>query len=112
MESERKRQAIFACLFILGLIFIRTDGKLLAKPNAYLSQFSSLKLFLAGYTVHYIVSHFLSLVGFGAPDLPEHHYRKNFVLLRKLLTGLDAGIVSTLHLKPKWLRYANSKQCK
>ena len=102
--SERTRQALFAFLLILSLVVVRSDWKWLKKPNTYLSKFSAFKVFLAGYTLHYIVSHSLSLIGLGPPDLPEHHYRRNFQLLRKLLTGLDAGIIASLNVKPKWLR--------
>merc|ERR1719204_2885094 len=46
----------------------------------------------------------LSLIGLGADDLPEQHYHPDFVKVRKVFTGLDAGIVASLHVRPKWLR--------
>ena len=102
--SERKRQALFAFLLVLFIAVIKTDSKYFQNPNNWLSKFSSLKVFLAGYTVHYVISHSLSLMGLGPADLPEHHYHENYLGLRKILTGLDAGIVSSLHVRPKWFR--------
>ena len=67
-------------------------------------KYTPWKILMGGYMAHYFVSHMLSLIGLGEADLPEQHYHPDFVKVRKVFTGLDAAIIASLHVRPKWLR--------
>ena len=107
MLLERRRQLI-VFLTLIGILYLSRNrlNKFgpISKLNNKLIAYTPWKILLAGYTIHYFLSHSLSIFGLGAAALPEQHYHPDFQNVRRAFTGLDAAIISTLHVKPKWLR--------
>ena len=99
MEFARKRRIIIL-LTLIGILYLSRNKLNGIEPISSLNQkllkYTHWKILLTGYTIHYFLSHALSIFGFGSESLPEQHYHPDFVNVRKVFTGLDAGIISTL----------------
>ena len=107
MDFARQRRIVI--LFtLIGILYLSRNNlnsfRPLSSINHKLSKHTPWKILLGGYTIHYFLSHLLSIVGLGPTDLPEQHYHPDFKKVRRVFTGLDAGIIASLHIEPKWLR--------
>eukprot|EP01083_Nonionella_stella_P038144 103850_1 len=108
MVSVARKRRIIVLLVLIAILYLSRNRLNSMKPissiNTKLTQYTPWKILLGGYTIHYFMSHLLSIIGLDESDLPEQHYHPDFKNLRKVLTGLDAGIITCLHIQPKWLR--------
>lgn len=89
---------------ILNLLLARYLAS--KRPPSFLGFLSSVqwKTIIATLSVKYAISNSLLLLYFNAPEPHAKLYTRNFYRATWLMTALDAGFFSVMHVKPKFLR--------
>ncbi|KAI8843010.1 hypothetical protein BC829DRAFT_492182 [Chytridium lagenaria] len=103
------KRSLVLLLTFLSVQAIRKSGfeppfVALRKWNRWLSRVPPWKIVLGTLTASYVSSHALLLLFLNAPEPLAKMYTRNFYRATWVLTALDAGFFTAMHIRPVFLR--------
>jgi hypothetical protein len=76
----------------------------LSRLNTFLSKFPPWKIITTTLLVTYVCRNFFLLTFLNAPEPLARMYTHSFYRVTWILTSLDAGFLTAMNIRPKWLR--------
>lgn len=94
-------------IIIMASLSLKSDKipiQSLSKLNSFLSKYPPWKIITTTLLITYVSRNFFLLTFLNAPEPLSRMYTHSFYRVTWILTSLDAGFLTAMNIKPKWLR--------